>query len=212
MGAGNAVPGRLVESKFLIFPFIRSCSGEFVYLGNCSVLRQCALHFDPRSVAMRTGTPSWQTVKLMAFGAVSFWLPDTIWHAIRGYRFNSTDVIAISILLPLTLLGMYLFIKSRPANEPRAHVGLPLMLGVWLLGGFFIAVGASFEGGGFVGGNGFRGGVVMTLIGLVPPGTYMMAAYDGSLGALVLATLAAILIAVSGRRREKRRQQSGSFS
>jgi hypothetical protein len=163
-------------------------------------------------MAMRTGTPSWHTLKMMAFGAISFWLPDTIWHAIRRYKFSSPDVIAITILLPLTLLGMYLFIKSRPASERRSSVGLPLMLGVWMSGGFFIAMGAGFEGGGFVGGNGSRGGVAMTLIGLLPPGTYMMAAYDGSLGALVLATLAAILIAVSGRWRKKRRQQSGSFS
>jgi hypothetical protein len=148
----------------------------------------------------------WHVLKLMAVGAVSFWLPDSLWHAIRGSNFNGADVLAITVLLPLTLLAMYLFIKRRPTNEPRRYVGLAMMLGVWMLGGFFITVGSSFSGGGFVGPDGFRGGVFITLIGLVPPFTYVLATYDASLGALLLATLAAILIGVKERSRKRHQE------
>jgi len=148
----------------------------------------------------------WHILKLVAIGAVSFWLPDSLWHAIRGSNFNGADVLAITVLMPLTLLVTYLFVKRRTTNEPQRRVGLPLMLGVWTLGGLFITAGSSFSGGGFVGPDGFRGGVFITLIGLVPPITYILATYDGSLGALVLATLAAVLIAVKERSRERRQE------
>ncbi|HTC65309.1 MAG TPA: hypothetical protein VK709_20885 [Candidatus Saccharimonadales bacterium] len=115
-------------------------------------------------------------------------------------------MLAITVLMPLTLLVTYLFVKRRTTNEPQRRVGLPLMLGVWTLGGLFITAGSSFSGGGFVGPDGFRGGVFITLIGLVPPITYILATYDGSLGALVLATLAAVLIAVKERSRERRQE------
>jgi hypothetical protein len=145
-------------------------------------------------------------LKLVAIGAASFWLPDSLWHAIRGSNFSGADVLAITVLMPLTLFITYLFVKGRPTDEPRRYIGLPMMLGVWMLGGFFITVGSSLSGGGFVGPDGIRGGVFITLIGLVPPFTYVLAAYDASLGALMLATLAAILIGVKERSRERRQE------
>ena len=148
----------------------------------------------------------WHVLKLVAIGAVSFWLPDSLWHAIRGSNFSGADALTITVLLPLALLVTYLIVKRRSTNEQQRNVGLPLMLGVWTLGGFFITAGSSFSGGGFVGPDGFRGGVFITLIGLVPPFTYILATYDGSLGALLLATLAAALIVVKDRSRERRQE------
>lgn len=145
---------------------------------------------------MRTGVPSWRMLKLMALGAVGFWLPDAVWHAMRGYRFGRLDILFLTLVMPITLLGTYRFLRKQSVNEKDHGVGLPLMLGVWMLGGFFIAVGASFSGGGFMGPDGFRGGVITTLTGLVPPFTYAMATYDGSLVALILVTLGSIVFAV----------------
>jgi hypothetical protein len=156
---------------------------------------------------MRSLTPSSRMLKLVALGALSFWLPDTLWHAARGANFNGVDVLAITFLLPLTLLVTFLFLTSGPTKEPSERVGLQLMLGVWMFGGFFIAVGSSFANGGFLGPDGFRGGVITTLIGFIPPFTFIMSAYDGSLGAIVLTTLAAVLVLVNGKLRKQRHQQ-----
>jgi DNA-directed RNA polymerase subunit RPC12/RpoP len=143
-------------------------------------------------------------LKLMAAGGVSFWLPDTLWHAVRRSSFGGVDVLQLTILMPLTLWAMYRALKRRALAEPVYNVGLPMMLGVWLLGGFFISLGGLL-GGGYAGRADFlRGAVYITLMGLVPPLTYILATYDGSLGALILVTLGSILFAVSGSRKRRR--------
>ncbi len=145
----------------------------------------------------------------MALGAVSFWLPDTVCHAITDSKFNGTDVKLITVLMPLTLLAMYVFLKRKPENEAQRNVGLPMMLGVWMLGGFFISVGGLL-GGGYAGRtDGFQSALDITVMGLVPPLTYILSAYDGSIFALLVATLVATAIVVGMRwNRPKNRAKS----
>jgi len=137
---------------------------------------------------------TWYAIKLMILGAFSFWLPDALWHAIRGSRFNGRDAIALTVLLPLTLLTVYILVKRQHPGEPSRSVGWPLLVGVWLLGGPFIVMGASFSGGGFVGPDGFLGGVRAILISALPIFTITMATYDGSLGALYITSVVALAI------------------
>ena len=133
-------------------------------------------------------------LKFMAIGAFSFWLPDTMYHAIRGEKFGGRDVLAITVLMPLTLLGAYLLVGRRRKNEGRVSIGWPMILGVWLLGGFFITISASFSGGGFAGADGFAGGINLILMSLLPIVTFMMATYDGSLGSLSIVSFGAVII------------------
>ena len=137
---------------------------------------------------------TWYATKLMILGAFSFWLPDALLHAIRGSKFNGRDAIALTILLPLTLLTVYTLVKRQNPSEPSKNVGWPLVVGVWLLGGFFMVIGASFSGGGFVGPDGFLGGVRVILISFLPILTISMATYDGSLGALSIVSVVALVI------------------
>lgn len=113
-------------------------------------------------------------------------------------------MLQLTILMPLTLWAMYRAIKRRTVAEPPYNVGLPMMLGVWLLGGFFISLGGLL-GGGYAGrADFFQSAVYTTLMGFVPPLTYILATYDGSLGALILVTLGSIPFAVSGSRKRRR--------
>lgn len=146
----------------------------------------------------------WNVLKLMAIGAVSFWLPDTVCQAIRGRNFNRWDVGAITVLMPLTLFGTYILTKKLNKKEPHRPVGWPMMLGVWLLGGFFITVSASFSGGGFAGPDGLSGGIRLVLMSLLPIVTFMLATYDGSLGALFIVSLGAVIIWLFAMRRPSR--------
>jgi|ERR1700730_497261 hypothetical protein len=141
-----------------------------------------------------------RVLKFMALGAVSFWLPDTLWHAFRGFKFDAGDTIGISVLMPLSLLGTYFAVvkKMIPGASPRRHVVWPMLLGVWLFGGFFMVMGASFSGGGFAGANGPRGAAKIILASLVPIVTFMMSTYDGSLLALLIVSLAALIVILIG--------------
>jgi hypothetical protein len=77
--------------------------------------------------------------------------------------------------MPLSLLGTYFAVVQKiPRASPRRHVVWPMLLGVWLFGGFFMVMGASFSGGGFAGANGSRGAAKLILASLVPIVTFMM--------------------------------------
>jgi hypothetical protein len=52
-----------------------------------------------------------------------------------------------------------------------------------------MSVGATFSGGGFAGPECLRAALFAIATSLLPPYTFMMATYDGSLGALLLASL-----------------------
>ncbi len=137
--------------------------------------------------------------KLMLLGALSFWLPDVLLHAVRGFDFAGLDAIFLTVGLPLACLPAYLWAKRLYGNAVLAAPWM--LLGVWLLGGFFMQVGASFSGGGFAVGA-LSDLTVLLLLSLFPPATFMMATYDGSLLALLLVTaLAVVLWIVEATRR-----------
>ncbi len=144
---------------------------------------------------MSLRTPS-RIFKLMALGTACFWLPDVLLHAVRGDKFGRGDVLLISIAMPLTFLGAYLLAAKQYRGESRRGVVGLLIAGVWLFGGLFMMIGASFSGGDFAGPNGLHSAVTLTLTSVVPIFTYVMSAYDGSLLALLIVSMAALVMIV----------------
>jgi len=68
-----------------------------------------------------------------------------------------------------------------------------MVIGVWLTGGLFIMLNATAGGAGFATAGIFPS--VLAIVGsVIPILTCMLAVYDGSLGALIIATAAALLI------------------
>lgn len=133
---------------------------------------------------MKTGTSV--TLRLAGLGAFSFWVPDIAAHALRRYSFDSPDVRIMTFALPLILFvacaaGAKLFHLTAGATAIR------MLGGVWLFGGICMAIGATFYGGGFAN-LGMRGMAFLIAISWVPIYTLMAATYDGSLGALLLAS------------------------
>jgi len=129
-----------------------------------------------------------------AAGALSFWLPDTAVHVAARPTFDSPHVWLITFLMPATFLLAYLVGRRLAVQREFKWVGLAMLLGVWLLGGLFMTVAATASGVGFAGPNGIRDGLLMIALSLIPPVTYMMAAYDGSLFALLAVSIGALLI------------------
>jgi len=131
-------------------------------------------------------------IKLALLGAACFWLPDTIVHAVHRFSFDHKDVIFITVTMPVSLAAAWLISARRFAISAR-QAALPMLVGVWLLGGFFMTVGASFSGGGFAAGANVLSTVGAIALTLVPPYTAIFATYDGSLGALLLVSLVLFL-------------------
>ncbi len=151
--------------------------------------------------------PSSRIVKLVALGGLSFWLPDVLIHLVRGDTFGRWEVLLESVVLPLTFLAAYLWTAKRFKDEPRRSVAGLLILGVWLFGGFCMMVDASFAGGGFARPAGSQGAVMLTLAG--PFSTYMMSAYDDSLLALLIVSVAALTIFLTGRSKSRQSPDVG---
>jgi hypothetical protein len=131
---------------------------------------------------------------LALIGGLSFWLPDLAAHVVAGRRFDSPHVRVITFLMPITFVIAYLIVRRFAAKRDFRWVGGAMLLGVWLSGGLFMTLAATVSQGGFAGPDGVRGGLLMIALSVVPIVTYMMAAYDGSLGALLAVTLGALLV------------------
>ena len=132
-------------------------------------------------------------LKLALIGGLSFWSPDVAVHLSVGRGFDSPHVRVITFLMPATYLAACLIARRFAGRRNFKSVGAAMLLGVWLSGGLFMTLSATASQGGFAGPDGVRGGLLMIALSVIPLVTYMMAAYDGSLGALIIVTLGALL-------------------
>ena len=138
-------------------------------------------------------------VEVALLGALAFWAPDVFIHAIRRYAFSGLDVLIVTVLSPLTLF--FVLFRSLTLFQLQAgRSAIRMLIGIWVLGGLFMMIGASFSGGGFAG-PGIRETLSLILMSLLPIYTFMMATYDGSLGALILTSLALLFMWLIGLRR-----------
>lgn len=118
-------------------------------------------------------------------GGVAFWLLDVVIHAI-DQDLSGAAVVAMTALLPA--ITMWVFLRLDAAGRrtvkgwPRAYL---MLVGIWMLGPGFMMTSATMSGGGFRSWNAASDWAM-----LINPGfTFIMATYDGALGALLLVTL-----------------------
>jgi hypothetical protein len=125
-------------------------------------------------------------------GALSFWLPDLAIHVNAARNFSSSHVRLITILLPAIFLFAYVVARRFGVKRDFKWVGGAMLLGVWLTGGLFMTLAATASGGGFVG-TGVLGSLLIIMVSIIPIVTYILAASDGSLFALLAVTVGALL-------------------
>ncbi len=111
-------------------------------------------------------------------------MPDVLLHGVVGNTFSRQHVLLLTYVLPLTVLMSLLVIGRIPWIEKRKLIAPFGLAGIWLSGGLAMSISATFSGGGFATLDGWRG----VVLGAIPPFTFMMASYDGSLFALLLTT------------------------
>jgi hypothetical protein len=112
-------------------------------------------------------------LKLLLLGSVSFWTPDVIVHSIAGHSFSVVHATILTFLLPVAFGCAYL-LAVRQYRDSAVPIFLPICGGglayLWSL-------------------EAWRD----VLLGFLPPFTFIMATYDGSLVALLFASLGVLL-------------------
>lgn len=132
-----------------------------------------------------------QSLRLAIIGASCFWIPDVIVHGIAGYSFGRLHTIVVTFLMPVCMFAALAWVAKQSRQSLKQSTFL-IVSAVWILGGAFMLTGATFSGGGFA-----QPGVVKTLLlSFIPVYTFVMATYDGSLFALLIATLVPLIASV----------------
>lgn len=130
---------------------------------------------------------------------VAFWIPSVVIHAIRGMKFGGSifDVIAIFLLPVLAaVVALDVLDQLRVGGCRRGIIAIWMLVGIWILGPLMMTVGASFSGGGFARPEAWR--MLALAVPLFMHFTWMMSAYDGTLGALVIVTIWFVIAAKRG--------------
>jgi hypothetical protein len=118
-------------------------------------------------------------------GALGFWVPDILLHATDGVSFWRSTIIPTFCFFVVYRIGKAILKERSDASGP-----IYMIVGVWLFASTAMMVGATFYGGGFF--MGFTDSFAAIALGLIPPYTLIMSAYDGSVAGLLLTSSLAI--------------------
>jgi hypothetical protein len=133
-----------------------------------------------------------RNLRWAVYGALFFWTPDILIHAIKRYQFDNP--ILVSLACPLTLVSGYFIVAFFSAGEISTLHPALATIGIWCTGGFATMLASSFAGGGLANPDGWLVAVGISFLTVVfPPLTLMLATYDGSLFALLVATLLMVI-------------------
>lgn len=163
-------------------------------------LRWSAMQLRPVALFFRIKQPR-LAFSFAVAGALSFWLPDVAIHTYTGHNFAPPDVWLITILAPATFLFAYVVARRFAVKRDFKWAGPAMLLGVWLMGGLFMTLAATASGSEFAGPDGVWGSLLWIVLSVIPIVTYILAAYDGSVLALLAVTLGALLVLAIRRRR-----------
>ena len=125
-------------------------------------------------------------------GAFSFWVPDLIVHIHGGRTIDARHGLAISVAAPAMFLLAYVVARRFAAKWDFKWTGAAMLLGVWFSGGVFMALAATASGSELAGVSGISQ-LVLVALSVIPIVTYILAAYDGSLFALLTVTVGALV-------------------
>jgi hypothetical protein len=128
-------------------------------------------------------------------GAFSFWLPDALIHIVAQNGFDVLEVWAITVISPITSLVAYVSLRRIAARLNYRQVGFSMTVGVWLLGAPTMEVSWALSGG-FRGPGGVHDVITLLPLSFLPPITWMLSAYHGSMGALIIVSVGALVLLI----------------
>ncbi len=131
-------------------------------------------------------------VQFAAVGALSFWLPALVIHLVAHRNFDTPHVWAVTLLSPVSFVVAFVLAEKSADKRSFSWPGKAMLLGVWLAGNFFILLNSTVGGAGFLT-NGLGWSILLVVASVIPISTFMLATYDGSLVALLLVSVGALL-------------------
>ena len=129
------------------------------------------------------------------FGPVAYWLPDALIHYTRLPA--PFEMLASTLVVPLVTVAAYQWMRRRLPQYRRA-TPLFMLLGVWVLGPLAIAVEMAPLGGTFLQADHLADFLKLWVV--FPALTFMMSTYSGSLGGLLVVSVALFIGAAIGGR------------
>lgn len=122
-------------------------------------------------------------------GGLLFWLPDVFAKALGAVSVR--DVRILSGVCPAALLGGYLLTKAWKYYGQRWYVSFWMLVGVWILGPAMMSITSALRGASWAHPTSEWLGnfLVFAIATIFPPLTFIYSAYDGTLTALVIATV-----------------------
>jgi hypothetical protein len=129
-------------------------------------------------------------------GALTFWSPVIIARLAFGETLAVfLAIVPFTLVLPV-LVCLALDALARWCTAPRPQLALAMITGIWATGPFFITLALTFTPG-----EGFHQAGAWSFVGLgsalFPVYTFMMAAYEGLLFAVIFTTVGLIVFAFS---------------
>jgi len=122
-------------------------------------------------------------------GGLAFWIPDIVAKAIGAVSLR--DARLLSAICPATLLLGYLLTGAWKRDGQRWHVSLWMLIGVWFFGPTMMSITSAIRGASWAHPmNEWLGNFLVYAVATVfPPLCIIYSAYDGTLVALLAATL-----------------------
>jgi hypothetical protein len=98
----------------------------------------------------------------------------------------------VSLLMPLAVLVCYsILLRLSRAHHHPPSISFYMLIGIWLFASSAMLLSTAFSGGAT---GPTAENIALIALGLLPPYTLMMATYDGSLLALISATMLMLLM------------------
>jgi len=118
-------------------------------------------------------------------GGLLFWFPDVLRSYFVRSEPNLTTIWVLTFLMPLTMVAGYIAMRRNPKTKVRSHIETSILLGIWVLGPTMVGIAQTFQGAGFR----FIGTLPVVIFATIfPPVLLIMAGYDLTIFALLLAT------------------------
>jgi uncharacterized membrane protein AbrB (regulator of aidB expression) len=133
--------------------------------------------------------PSKRDLTPALIGGFSFWVPDIVTKGLGIDAFHSVRI--LSVLSPVTLFLSYMICRSY-VDTKRRRIVLAMLAGAWILSPVMISVATTFAGGFWARpSDQWIATFLLVAAGTVfPPLWISFSTYDGTLGALLVATVA----------------------